>query len=120
MSMAKYVQTALEKYGSTVQIIRSDERIRTKAFIQPLRRRHRLYISEKLIPQGYFDNGYQLYIGDAKCRLCDESDTVISSGGVRYTALVDEVFSIGSEQVYVWAILMPMAGQKENDYDSFG
>ncbi len=109
-------KSILRRYGNTVTIRRNGRTETAKAFVQPLRRRHRLYINDKVIPTGYFDNAYKLYIGDASHRFEYGDRTVISCFGEEYTIVTGEEFVVGDEEVYVWAILSPKKELKENDY----
>ena len=107
----------LRRYGNTVMIRRNGRTEVTKAFVQPLRRRHRLYINDKVIPAGYFDNAYKLYIGDCAHRFSYGDGTVITSLNEEYTVVTGEEFVVGDDEVYVWAILSPKKDLKEDDYD---
>ena len=107
----------LRRYGNTV-IIRTNGRAKAaKAFVQPLRRRHRLYINDKAIPAGLFDNAYKLYIGGCEHRFSYGDNTVITCKGQDYTVVTGEEFVVGDDEVYVWAILSPKKELKEDDYD---
>ena len=87
----------------------------SKAFVQPLRRRHRLYINDRYIPAGYFDNRYLLYIGPGDKPLKDNMRIVCN--GTAYTVVTAESFAARDEDIYVWAILMPVCRSKEDYYD---
>lgn len=117
MNVSSSFGRILRRYGNTV-VIRSNGRTEvTKAFVQPLRRRHRLYINDKVIPAGYFDNAYKLYIGDCSHRFSYGDNTVITCMGEQYTVVTGEEFFVGDDEVYVWAILSPKKELKEDDYD---
>lgn len=107
----------LRRYGNTVTIRRNGRTEAAKAFVQPLRRRHRLYINDKAVPAGYFDNAYKLYIGDCRHRFTYGDNTVISCMGEEYTVVTGEEFAVGDDEVYFWAILSPKKELKEDDYD---
>ena len=111
---------ALRRYGSTVTIRQNGRTETAKAFVQPLRRRHRLYINDKVLPIGYFDNAYKLYIGDCKHRFSYDGSTVITCMGTAYTVVTGEEFDVGDDEVYIWAILYPKKAMKEDDYDVIG
>lgn len=110
-------KNVLRRYGNTVVIHTGGRTEVTKAFVQPLRRRHRLYINDKVIPAGYFDNAYKLYIGDCEHRFSYGDKTVITCMGEEYTVVTGEEFYVGDDEVYVWAILSPKKELKEDDYD---
>ena len=117
MKTADYLSSALRRFGSTVTITRGGRTEVTKAFVQPLRRRHRLYINGKMDVSGYYDNTYRLYIGDSIHHFTCGDGAVISCMGEEYTVVTSEEFFIRDEEVYVWAILSPKNTTKEDDYD---
>ena len=115
MRMSSYFVSALERYGNNVRISRSGRAEVVKAFVQPLRRRHRLYINDRYIPAGYFDNRYLLYIGPGDHPL--DSGMRIICKGIAYNVITAEEFTAKDEDIYVWAILMPVTKAKEDYYD---
>lgn len=115
MRYSGYLNRALVKFGNTVRIYRGGRTEVIKAFVQPLRRRHRLYINDRYIPAGYFDNRYLLYIGPGNVPL--EDGMRIKCGSISYTVVTAEIFAAHDENIYVWAILMPEARSKEEYYD---
>ena len=118
MRMSKQLTTALNRFGNTVSISRGGSTEVCKAFVQPLRRRHRLYINDRYIPAGYFDNRYLLYIGSPEHPL--DTGMQVQCRDIAYTVVTAEVFAARDEDVYVWAILMPQAQGKEDYYDDIG
>ncbi len=117
MKSSAYLSGMLRRYGNTVTITRGGRTEVTKAFVQPLRRRHRLYINDKVGVSGYFDNAYRLYIGDRYHHFDYGDGTVITCMGDEYTVVTSEEFFVRDEEVYVWAILSPKNSTKEDDYD---
>lgn len=115
MKLTSYLDRALQKFGNTVHISRGGRTEVTKAFVQPLRRRHRLYINDRYIPAGYFDNRYLLYIGPGDRPL--EDGMRILCKHIWYTVVTEESFAAHDEDIYVWAILMPESRNKEDYYD---
>lgn len=118
MRLTSYLDIALRKFGNTVRIKRGGRTEVCKAFVQPLRRRHRLYINDRYIPAGYFDNRYLLYIGSSSHPL--DTGMTIRCENADYTVVTAEEFSAHDEDVYVWAILMPVTKAKEGFYDNCG
>ncbi|MBQ3264320.1 MAG: hypothetical protein IJH07_00950 [Ruminococcus sp.] len=117
MRMTSYLDRALIRFGNTVRIRRDGRTEVVKAFVQPLRRRHRLYINDRYIPAGYFDNRYLLYIGPGDRPLYDGMR--ITCNGAGYTVVTAEIFAAHDEDIYVWAILMPVSRGREDYYDDF-
>lgn len=118
MRMAGYLEHALKRFGNTVRILRGGRTVVSKAFVQPLRRRHRLYINDRYIPAGYFDNRYLLYIGSPRYPL--DTGMRICCSGTDYTVVTAEEFTAHDEDIYIWAILMPVSDAKEDYYDDIG
>lgn len=110
----------LNRYGNTVTVKRGGRTEVVHAFVQPLRRRHRLYINDKMLPAGYFDNAYRLYIGDRRCHFSYGDGTELTCNGEAYSVVTSEEFIVGDETAYIWAILRPKKELKENDYDLSG
>ena len=107
----------LRRFGNTVTITRGGRTETVYAFVQPLRRRHRLYINDKVIPAGYFDNAYRLYIGDSSHHFSYGDGAVLTCSGEEYSVVTSEEFVVTDATAYVWAILRPKKVLKEDDYD---
>ncbi len=118
MRMVRYLDNALKKFGNTVYIERGGRTKASKAFVQPLRRRHRLYINDRYIPAGYFDNCYLLYIGPPSQPL--NTGMRVRCRETYYTVVTAENFMAHDEDIYVWAILMPESEGREDYYDGAG
>ena len=113
MSMASSVTAMMRRYGSAVCIRRGEERLYARAFIQPLRRRHRLYINDKYTPAGYFDNAYSLYLGESAHELL--AGDIVDDGHGSFSVITGETFSVSDEPLYVWAILSPLYEEENTD-----
>lgn len=114
---AGYLSSALKRYGNTVTIIRGGRIETTRAFVQPLRRRHSLYISNKVTSVGNSYQNYRLYIGDCAHRFSFGDGTRIVCKGIEYTVVASEEYIVANDEIYVWAILLPVTASKEDDYD---
>ena len=111
----RYLKSMLDRYGNTVSISRGGRREVVRAFIQPLRRRRRLYIRDKKVPLGYFGDDYYLYIGDGAHGL--SGGEVLTFKGRAYTVLSADEFFVRDSAAYSWAILRPKNDVREDDYD---
>lgn len=118
MRMTGYFERSLEKYGNTVTLSRDGRTEVFKAFVLPLRRRHRLYINDRYVPAGYFDNRYLLYIGPCSHPLT--TGMLIGHNGMKCSVVTAEEFTSHNEDIYVWAILMPESKAEEGYYDDYG
>lgn len=106
MSQAKYLTSVIERFGVTVHIIRNEVVQCTKAFIQPLRWRHRIYINDRCLPDSCFDSRYFLYVGSPSQTL--DTSMRVQCDGVMYEVITTEKIAMHDEAVYVWAILLPV------------
>lgn len=113
-----YIKGMLERYGCSVTVRHGGVTKRIKAFIQPLKRRRRLYIRDKQIPPGYYGDDSYLYIGDS-VHAVSRGDAVVFNNKEYSVASSDEFF-FRDRSVYVWAILSPKESSKEDDYDVLG
>ena len=107
----------LKRYGNTVTIRRNGRTEVTKAFVQPLRRQHRLYLDEKMIHAGRHENAYLVYYGDTAHRFCHGDRTVITYMEQAYTVLICDSYAVSGQEVYIRAVLAPKKDLKEDDYD---
>lgn len=106
MSIASGISSSIRRFGSEVVIEHDGRQERARAFIQPLRRRHRLYIGDRFTPAGYFDNAYRLYIGEGSQKVGQDAVITVNRDE-RYTVVTSEAFSVGDKVIYIWAILSP-------------
>lgn len=118
MSIRNTIRFALKKYASTVKIEKGGQTTYSKAFVEPLRRKNRLYLNDKILPSGYFDNGYALYIGDPKTPFSPSIDTFVTFEDKKYTVISSEEYKVGKETIYIWAILLLYQPMQEDDYDT--
>lgn len=110
----EFLSRALARYGNTVTITHGGRAKTVKAFVQPLRRRHRLYLNDKTGPAGRFDNSYKYYIGS---QYLAEGDVLrLECSNEEYVVVISEEYIVSDKPVYVWAILRPKNAQ-EDDYD---
>lgn len=110
MSIADSIEQMIERFGNTVTItMNQEEPKKTKAFIQPLRYKNKMYIDGNFLPGGYIDGGHYLYIGLPQFRLDKSSgDTVITTAqGEPFMVKRAELYAFTDTPVYVWAILTP-------------
>lgn len=118
MSIAKTVSAAIRRYGNSVDIICGEKTVSCKAFVEPLRRRRRMYVNDARFPIGYFDDEYKLYIGDKKYPFESDKDYFVRHDSTVYTVVTSEDFVVGDESIYIWAILMPKRELEVDGYDA--
>lgn len=102
-----YIEKSLKKFGTTVEV-KNDTIIKTKAFINPLKRRHALYTSniEKRLFENEEARKLKLYIGNANVPVTTQS--IITYDDKRYSVVSTETQTIRTDDAYTWAILQPI------------
>lgn len=110
MSIADSVYDIINSYGNEVAV--SDGVLdlgRTKAFIQPLRYKNRMYLDGKFLEGGYNSGRHYLYIGLPEIRIDKDFEGVVitTEKNQEYIVKQAELYSFGDAPVYIWAILTP-------------
>ena len=102
MLESNYLKRAMQRFGASVNITDSSGSKTVKAFIQPLRARHRLYLSTKLDDLDIYSYKYYLYMGPEDVPI--EDKTLIERDGWVYEIISSE--KVETETVsYTWAVL---------------
>lgn len=102
-----YIEQTLKKFGITVEV-KNKTSVKTKAFINPLKRRHALYMSntEKRLFENEEVRKLKLYIGNANVPVTTQS--IIICDNERYSVVSTETQTIRTDDAYTWAILQPI------------
>lgn len=117
----------LKRYGSDISYRLLDkngtytEAVSTKAFIQPLRYKNKMYIGNSYLQPGELDGGHYLYMGDPSLRFdnCTAS-VILSMNGDEFYIKRAEPFVFNDEVIYIWAILAkhtPIQDQEVTAYE---
>lgn len=117
MSVFNSVGTTIKKYGSSVRIINGSTACSTKAFVEPLRYKNKVYIGGEYHQLGSFKKEKYLYIGVPQMNL-EENNTVIEMHENKYIVKRCEKYYVKDIPVYVWAILQPYGEALEDEYDA--
>lgn len=117
MNIFNSVGDTIKKYGSSVTIRQDGSAIETKAFVQPLRYKNRVYVGGEYHVLGYQRREKYLYIGNPSYRLTENS-SVIETQGDKYIVKRRETYFVKDYPVYEWAILLPFGEKLEDDYES--
>ena len=105
MLESNYLKRAIQRFGVSVNITDGNGSKTVKAFIQPLRARHRLYLSTKLDDLDIYNPRYYLYVGPEDVPI--EDKTLIERDGWVYEIISSE--KVETETVsYTWAVLNPL------------
>ena len=104
----KYPKIDFKKYGESVFV--SDGGWRSEVYyacIRPLRYKNKMYMTGNLTEIGHYDEGYYLYIGPPNILLegLTLRAVLTAASGKKYSIFRTERVCVGSETVYVWAIL---------------
>lgn len=105
---SRAVRQMLARFGRRCFILTPDgeKRIEVKALLNPLLYKTKQYIGGEYLPDGFFDGGHYLYVGDGKIRIDNlPIGTVIECGEDRYVIVRAEQYIIGEDVIYTWAVL---------------
>lgn len=88
MLESNYLKRAIQRFGVSVNITDGSGSKTVKAFMQPLRARHRLYLSTNLDDLDIYNHKYYLYIGPEDVPI--EDKTLIERDGWVYEIISSE------------------------------
>lgn len=117
MGIISSVVEMIDRYGCSVTISGSGESISTRAFVEPLRYKNKIYVGGRQHPLGTYHNEKYLYIGKPGYPLVQD-ESVIESGGAKYIVKRCETYIVSDVPVYEWAILTRYGERMEDEYDS--
>lgn len=117
MSLLNCVDKEIGRYGTGVVIRQNGECVSTRAFVEPLRYRNKIYIGGECRELGTTRREKYLYVGKSSHRL-EENKSVIESRGGKFIVKRCETYFVKDTPVYEWAILVPYGEEREDDYDS--
>lgn len=116
MSMLSCVEREIGRYGSQVKITTGGVAVNSRAFVEPLRYRNKIYIGGEYRHLGMLRREKYLYVGKTSNTLC-ENETVIEMKGSKYIVKRCETYYVQDTPIYEWAILVPYGEEREDDYD---
>lgn len=104
---SEYVDIMIEKYGEEVSVSCSDMPTqRTKAFIQPMRKKGTSYYGDEGYDLGVIDDSHYLYIGKKDVRLdLYPFDTVLQANEDKYILKKAHKVCIGRDIIYIWGMI---------------
>lgn len=117
MSIFDSVAVTINRYGSSIKIVDSGSEVKTKAFIQPLRYKNKVYVGEQYRLLGADRTDKYLYIGLPQNKLIENS-SVIEMQNSKYIVKRCEVYYVKDNPIYMWAILGSCGEDLEDDYES--
>ncbi len=117
MGIFDLATATIKRYGSDVLIETDGTAQSTKAFVQPLRYKNKVYVGGQYHLLGMYKKEKSLFIGSPDARL-SENRSVITANAERFVVKRCETYYIQSTPIYVWAILEPYGDKLEDDYDT--
>lgn len=105
MSINNTVIDTINRYGQDVKIY-FEEPIKTKAFIEPLRYKHTVYIGGNYRSLAGKKSNKYLYVGVPEYEI--KVGTKLEIQNIIYEAVQAELYSVKDEPIYCWAIMEPV------------
>lgn len=119
MNASERIHRSIALYGDDVVVAVKGKSQKGKAFIEPLRYKNRMYIGGKRIEPGFYDGGHYLYIGQHNIPLDDIKNTVIIRGEEKFYVKRAEMYRVGDENLYVWAIVVIYTEREASGYEEY-
>ncbi len=117
MSLASRVSKLIGKYGTRVTLSEGDIKTETRAVIQPLMYKNKMYIGSDIVPLGFLDKGHYLMVAPSDIPVKNYRKLVIFDGDKGYTVKRSEAVKVGDEVIYIWAVLTVYADEMEDEYE---
>lgn len=118
MSIANSVYDIINRYGNEVAVFDGTLDLgRTKAFIQPLRYKNKMYLDGNFLAGGYSSGRHYLYIGLPEIRLDRDFENIVitAENDKEYIVKQAEIYTFADTPVYIWAILTPYSREWEDE-----
>lgn len=119
MSVYKSIEKMICRFGEDILVTENMVRNRSKAIIQPLMYKNKMYLGGTALPAGFFDGGHYLMIAPASLKVKDYRRAVVDAMGTKYTLKRVEIVKADNKELYIWAVLTPYYPNAEDDYDEF-
>jgi len=114
MTVLQQVGELMRHHGRSMTLFAAGENNQfdeqpTRAFLQPLRYKNKIYLEGILSDIGYVDEGHYLYIGPTQPSVHDlPPRSEIHCGGARYFVKRSERVFLADTPVYEWAVLQTL------------
>ncbi len=119
MSVYKTIEKMICRFGDDILITENAVCNRSKAIIQPLMYKNKMYLGGTALPAGFFDGGHYLMIAPASLKVKDYRRAVVEAMGAKYTLKRVEMVKADNKELYIWAVLTPYYPPTEDDYEEF-
>ena len=117
MSLIGAVSNSIAKFGGDVEVTQGGSTVKTRAIVEPIRYKNKIYIGGEQRSLGSLKRERYLYIGPPDVPLRANASVIESVGG-KYIVKRCETYFVQDRPVYVWAIMVPFGARREDDYDS--
>ena len=107
MNIMPSVIKSIQTYGEDVTVINDDNKVSTRAFVEPLRYRNKIYIGGEYRTLGMKHSEKYLYVGVPDVTLV-ENKTIIKRKDNEYLVKRVERYYVKEQIAYTWAILIPV------------
>ena len=117
MGILNSVAAMIDRYGNSVTVQNGGLSVKTRAFVEPLRYKNKIYIGGRYHPLGGYNNEKYLYIGKPSVAL-SEDETSVECAGEKYIIKRAELYRVSDTALYAWAIMARCSERMEDEYDS--
>lgn len=117
MSVFETVTPLINRFGEDIELECGGKVTYSKAIIQPMLYKNKMYLGGDITDAGWFDGGHYQMIAPSDIAITDYRNTIVSSRGSRFTIKRSEVVSADNTDLYIWAVLTPYTPPVEDDYD---
>ncbi|MBQ4569594.1 MAG: hypothetical protein IJA62_06045 [Ruminococcus sp.] len=117
MSVYNTIEKMIRRFGDDICIMEDALRNRSKAIIQPLMYKNKMYLGGTALPAGFFDGGHYLMIAPASLKVKDYRRAVVEDANAKYTIKRVEMVKADNKELYIWAVLTPYYPPVEDDYE---
>ena len=106
MNIMPSVIKSIQTYREDVTVINDDNKVSTRAFVEPLRYRNKIYIGGEYRTLGMKHSEKYLYVGVPDVTLV-ENKTIVKRKDNEYLVKRVEKYYVKEQVAYTWAILIP-------------
>ncbi len=117
MGIISTVGETIKRYGCKINVLSGEDSVSSRAFIEPLRYKNKVYVGGEYHYLGKRRSEKYLYIGPPDLKL-EENTSVIEMQSKKYIVKRCEIYYVNDRPVYVWAILLQYGKALEDDYES--
>lgn len=117
MRVSKTITRMIKKTGVDVTVKNGDYVQKTKAIIEPLMYKNKMYLSGDMLPLGYLDGGHYLMIAPMETLPKNTESVIVSGGDGDYTVKRSETVSAGGRALYIWAVLCAYGEAVADEYE---